>query len=282
MNRKWIYRAVSAAVLAGGMLFAAATTASAGIPVAGSSTSGATPHHVLAPASFAHPVGTRDGMDGTVHTLPYRTGQSPVYVEAGSTTAMPAMPSGNTPTSGMSVDGGKLLSATGGLVQPVQQLGGPAAGPLSSLTGGSEASTLPIPLSAPTQVLPVSATEGGFTVGQGNQLPGTSLVNQVGSSAGSTVGQLVGGPAGAAMPQGPTGESATDPVSNTAGGTDVAGLPLNMVTDPVTSQLSGEADQTGAAAQPAAPTTGQPAEPAAPTASGDPLSTVTGLLGGIG
>lgn len=280
MNRKWIYRAVSAAVLAGGMLFAAATTASAGVPVAGSA-SGATPHHILAPAGFAHPVGARDGIDGTVHTLPYRTDRSPVYVEAAS---MPAMPSGNTPTSGMSVDGGKLLSATGGLVQPVQQLGGPAAGPLSGLTGGSEASTLPIPLSAPTQVLPVSATEGGFTVGQNNQLPGTSLVNQVGSSAGSTVGQLVGGPAGAAMPQGPTGESApaSDPLSNTASGTDVAGLPLNMVTDPVTSQLNGEADSSGStAAVPAAPATDQQA-PAAPVGGGDPLSTVTGLLGGLG
>jgi hypothetical protein len=281
MNRKWIYRAVSAAVLAGGMLFAAATTASAGVPVADSA-GGATPHHILAPAGFAHPVGARDGIDGTVHTLPYRTDRSPVYLEAASTT--PAMPAGNTPTSGMSVDGGKLLSATGGLVQPVQQIGGPAAGPLSGLTGGgTEATTLPIPLSAPTRVLPVSATEGGFTVGQGNQLPGTDLVNQVGSSAGSTVGQLVGGPAGAAMPQGPTGESAEqDPLSNTAGGTDVAGLPLNMVTDPVTSQLNGESDPTGSTTdQPAAPTTDQQV-PAAPTGSGDPLSTVTGLLGGLG
>lgn len=242
MNRKWIYRAVSAAVLAGGLLFAGVTTASAGVQVAGDH-SGAAPQHILAPAGFAHPVGV--GPVG--NTLPYRTGQSPTYLEAGSIT-------GSTPTNGMSVDGGKLLSTAGGLTQPVQQLGGPAAGSLSGLTSGGEADPAAIPLSAPSQVQPV--TEGGFTVGQNNQLPGTTLLNQVGGSAGTTVGDLVtGGAATAAMPSGTSGEDALS-------GANVAGVPGDAVTGAGTTGPSGTS-------------TGQQA----PSVGGDPVGTVTGLLG---
>lgn len=256
MNRKWIYRAVSGALLAGGMLLLGTGTANAGVPIAG----GDAPVTVAPQrAGLAHPImarrdpatqqpgttgvaGQLQGLAGQV--LPSRGMQmhpDTVFNESAHTTeGLPGVstPSNQPPTNGTRVDVPQVTHAAGGLVQPVTQQAGPLAGPLNGITGGESATVTPLPVSAPGQVLPLGGTEG-FTVGQNTKLPTDGLVGQVGS----TVTQVVpGGDQAAQLTDNlsaPSGESATEagPLGNLAGGANVAGLPAGDLTGPVADQV---------------------------------------------
>ncbi|GAA3512347.1 hypothetical protein [Actinocatenispora rupis] len=349
MNRKWIHRAVSAAVIAGGMLLFGAGAANAAVSVP----SNDRPAVLSTTPRVAHPImASRDlaTQQGVV-----RPGA--VFNES-ATEDLPGVSTapGQIPTNGTKVDVPQLTGAAGQVVQPVKQLAGPAAGPLDGLTGGHEAgvtdpsglpvvgpllggvgqqaptdqgapaqqqppstdqqaaptdsntgpesTVVPLPVAAPGKVVPllaVSRSEDGFTVGQNNKLPTDGLMTQAGTTVAGTVGKLAGGPALGSLPN-PGGESAS-PVDGLTGGANVAGLPVNQLTGPVTGQLSG-GGLTGPEDAPAAPadqSTGadqqQPAgqqptdqqQPAggdqqqpggAPGVGSDPLSAVTGLLGG--
>lgn len=224
--------------------------------------------------------------------------------------------------SGLPVVGPLLSGATQGQQAPAQQPPAaapqaPAAqaptgevGPTDSNTtesaslplGSAPLQAEPVPFSgAPLRAVPVFSTEDGFTIGQNNQLPTDGLVTKAGSGLGSTVGKLTGGPSLSGLPG---TESATEgsPVDSLAGGANVAGLPVGDLTGPVTSQLGslpGQEDGMLSTGAPAAAPTGttqsgdapagvSPANPDQPTTGGapglgsDPLSTVTGLVGGLG
>ncbi|HEY3504346.1 MAG TPA: hypothetical protein VGN37_16370 [Actinocatenispora sp.] len=336
MNRKWIHRAVSAAVLAGGMLLFGAGAANAAVSVptndkpATLAVSPGVAHPVMASRDFA----AQPGVAGQVFN------ESATEDLPGISTAP-----GQIPTNGTRVDVPQLTGAAGQVVQPVKQLAGPAAGPLDGLTGGHEAgvadpaglpvvgpllggvgqqapadqgapaqqapqqqppadqpagptdqntgpesTVVPLPVSAPDKVVPllsVNRNEDGFTVGQNNQLPTDGLMSKAGTTVAGTVGKLAGGPALGNLPTAP---EAGSPVDGLAGGANVAGLPVDQLTGPVTGQLSG-GGLTGPEDQPTAPA-GQPTgadqqqptdqqQPAgAPGVGSDPLSAVTGLLGG--
>ncbi|BCJ32744.1 hypothetical protein Athai_02470 [Actinocatenispora thailandica] len=371
MNRKWIYRAMTAAVAVGGMLLFGAASAEASTQVAAADkpaalvNSGGVTHPVMVqhdPASQLGQLGLPI-TGGFMHPDTAQPGAAQpgtVYNESASRPeGLPGISTGNPPTNGTKVDVPQLTGAAAPVVKPVQRLAGPAAGPLSGLTGTeaggptdladpsglpvvgpllsgatqgqqaptqqppaaqpqaptaqqptgevgptdsntTESASLPLG-SAPLRALPVLGTEDGFTIGQNNKLPTDGLVAKAGSGLGSTVGKLTGGPSLGGLPG---TESATEgsPVDSLASGANVGGLPVGDLTSPVTSQLNGLPGQedgmlstgapaaapTGAAPTGTAPAGSAPANPDQPTNGGapglgsNPLSTVTGLVGGLG
>jgi hypothetical protein len=294
MNSKWFKRVVSAAGIAGGLLFFGAGAANAAIPVAGDDASTVSAQHIVqGPAGLVRPVGLQHAGDRF-----QPLGTAP---EAGSGLegALPSL--GNPPTNGMTVDvpqiagqvqqqAAPVTSKLGSLPEdgqlPLSGDGGPLGGltggltggdsPLSGITNGGLPEASPVtalPLSATSTVLPLSMPEDStFTIAKGTELPVSGLGNDVrdvsGTNLGSTVGTTVAGQP--ALPStGESTESAVPAADNLAGGTNVAGLPMN-VTTPVLDQLapSSPEDATLPSTLPAAP-------------GSDPVSAVTGVTGNL-
>lgn len=225
MNRKWIYRAMTAAVAVGGMLLFGAASANASTQVAAADkpaalvNSGGVTHPVMVqhdPASqlgqlglpitggFMHPDTAQPGaatrgplQPGTVHP-------GTVFNESASTPEdLPGISTGNPPTNGTKVDVPQLTGAAAPVVKPVQQLAGPAAGPLSGLTG-TEAGG-PTDLADPSGLPVVGPLLSGAT--QGQQAPTQQPP--------------------AAQPQAPTAQAPTGEVGPTdSNTTESASLPL--------------------------------------------------------
>jgi|GEM_PF-4944300 len=183
---------------------------------------------------------------------------------------------------GLPVVGPLLSGATQQQPAAQQPSADDQTGPSDSNVGESAAL---LPNAAPVRVVPALATEDGFTIGQNNQLPTDGLVSKAGSGLGSTVGQLAGGPSLSGLPGGESATEGTSPVDGLTSGANVAGLPVSDVTSPVTSQLggaTGQEDSLLSGASSTAPTTDQPATSGAPGLGSDPISGVTGLVGGLG
>lgn len=298
MNSKWFKRVVSAAGIAGGLLFFGAGAANAAIPVASDDGSPVSAQHIVrGPLGFAQPVGLRHSDDQ------FQPLNSTPRTESGPEGALPSL--GNPPTNGMRLDVPQLAGQVQQQAAPVtSKLGslpeddsslpvsgnGPVGGlvggltgpssPLGGLTNGGlpESSTVTaLPLSATSRVLPLSATPEAstFTIAKGTQLPVDGLGNDVrnvgvtnlGSSVGTTVGNTVTGqpPAGESTEAG----SAVPSADNLANGTNVAGLPMN-VANPLLDQLAPSSEDA-----PAVPSQ----LPVAP--GSDPLSAVTGATGNL-
>lgn len=302
MNSKWFYRAVGAAGLAGGALLLGAGVAHAGV-----AQDGAVPQHPI--HGVMRPIMV--DRDGAGATGSHRLGYYPeADLLPGVSSAPGSTPTNGTRVDTPKVTDavGNLLgkqakSVTNGggnqglLGRPedagipvVSSLAGPGKlgqlplGQLPLTNGGQsdqsgaqgddpEHTVTALPLSDASSLLPVDAPEaGGFTVGQGNQLPTDGLLGKL-----DQVGAGLSGPvSGAQAPSQP--EAAPLPiVDNLADGTNVAGLPMN-VTTPVTHQLAGQAGKVSPEGDDPSSDGSQDGD--APSTGSDPLSAVGGLLGG--
>ncbi|MGA8117919.1 MAG: hypothetical protein WCA46_30150 [Actinocatenispora sp.] len=277
----------SAAVVAGGMLLLGTGTANAGTPVPGSDQPATrpasprgnaqpiiAPRHSLRKQKLAKLVGPLD--------LP----RSVFNESAAAPEDLPGVTPGETPGNGGRLDVPSLTRTAQNATQPVTRLAPSAAKPLTDLTNpggesaedtvpgvlpilgsltgpvsglgggglpvGSEAAVLPLPLSAPSQVLPLGGltgpeADGLPSVGQGNVLPTADLLQQVDIQA--VFDQLM-----ADQDDAPRMNTLPAPAKKTAPGsedgsliddvTGGAGLPVGDLTGPVTDRL-GESQEDG-------------------------------------
>lgn len=216
MNRKWIYRVASAAVVAGGMLLLGTGTANAGSPVPGLDQSASSPApRDGAPSIIAphHPDSRKKQLAKLLSRLPIRDA---VFNESAEGAEAGPLTPGASPANGGQLDLPQLTGTARDAAQPVTDAV-PVGGPLSSLVGsGSEGaedaglglvpqldtlpaplSTLreaqplpfvseraiqPLPLSVPSQVLPVdapNALEAGEAPSVGGKAPSLGRGNKL-------------------------------------------------------------------------------------------------------
>ncbi len=308
MNSKWLKRVVSAAGIAGGLLFFGAGAANAAIPVANDNFA---PQHIVQggsglvqPVGLQHlgdrfqPLGTaprsESGLDGVAGAL------------------------GNPPTNGMKVDVPQLTNAAGqqlntqaapvtqqvaqpvnrtlgsmpedGVVPPLSTAGGTLGNLAGGLTTGTnplglasgnsgvtndgdapEARALALPLSATSRVLPLSVPED-FTVAKGSQLPVSGLgddVKTLGDTVHQTVDQRSSLPAGS-IPAAPgqTPESSMPAADGLASGANVAGIPVASLSGPVLDGLTRQAPEDGTTL-------------ALPGPGSDPVGAATNVVGNL-